>query len=219
MKIFCCQIVIFILSFSLSYSQQAVSASPKDSSSIVTTKTKSFNHQPEQLNDFNHSEHNYTSGTQFKIKGFLSLAFQNWTEMPASEGKIGFGLNGDLFAGVQLDDFYFGMGPSLNLSFLSNSKTVGGYNSTTTYTTTNAGLDFYLSNSGFFVLFGRGYSSIDVTVSLDDLSQTVNMPEDATYNRVGIGWEDGFLFYISYCSYLDWAKNMSRIELNFGYAF
>lgn len=214
-------LVVFILSTTVIHSQQAVSASPKDSSDINLHRLNSAKPTSEQIHksyqDDNNNANN--SGVDFKMKGLLSLSFQNWTEMPASEGRIGFGINGDLFGGAQIDDFYFGLGPNLNLSFLSNSKTVSGYNSTTTYTVTNAGIDFYLSTEGLFIIFGRGYASIDVTVTLDDLSQTVNMPEDATYNRVGFGWEDGFLFSITYNSYLDWAKNMSRMELNFGYAF
>ncbi|MCA2005519.1 MAG: hypothetical protein LDL01_06945 [Ignavibacterium sp.] len=213
--------VVFILATAVIYSQEAVSASPKDSSDINPRNIKSAKPTSGQMHDSNQpgNDNQANSGIEFKIKGLLSLSFQNWTEMPASEGRIGFGINGDLFGGVQIDEFYFGLGPNLNLSFLSNSKTVSGYNSTTTYTVTNAGIDFYLSTEGLFVIFGRGYASIDVTVTLDDLSQTVNMPEDATYNRVGFGWEDGFLFSITYNSYLDWARNMSRMELNFGYAF
>lgn len=214
-------LVVFILSTTVIYSQQAVSASPKDSSEIKLHRMNSAKPTSDQIQEPYQNDNNnaINSGVGFKIKGLLSLAFQNWTEMPSSEGRIGFGINGDLFGGAQIDDFYFGLGPNLNLSFLSNSKTVSGYNSTTTYTVTNAGIDFFLSTEGLFIIFGRGYASIDVTVTLDNISQTVNMPEDATYNRVGFGWEDGFLFSITYNSYLDWAKNMSRMELNFGYAF
>ncbi|GMU97009.1 hypothetical protein [Ignavibacterium album] len=214
-------ITISLLLCSIGYSQQAKSAIPKDSTNNSSPKIKPAKPTSEHFEEPNQINNNgsINNGIEFRVKGLVSLSFQNWTEMPASEGRVGFGLNGDLFAGAQIDDFYFGLGPNLNLSFLSNSKTVGGYNSTTTYTVTNAGVDFYLSTEGLFVTFGRGYASIDVTVTLDNLSETVNMPEDATYNRVGFGWEDGFLFSITYNSYLDWARNMSRMELNFGYAF
>lgn len=149
---------------------------------------------------------------QFSLGGLLFLSLESWNDLQTTESKMGFGLSGDLFAGVIFNDMYIGVGPHLGGNFWTLSYQ--GYSETTNLT--DAGFSIVGAWDGFYFTFGGGSSSI----SFSGDAGNYDGPDGIGYTRFGLGWFDGYAIGMSFVNYdKDKAKNLNRIEFNVGWAF
>jgi len=158
-------------------------------------------------------------GIQFAVGGQLFVSPQIWNNLETDKSKLGFGLAGTLVAGIQIDDAIFGVGPHLGYSFWSNSETIAGRTATSTTNVGDYGINIVSVWDDLYILIGLGGAEVSVTATVGGDSETVRLPEDASYQRVGFGWVDTFAFGLSYVSYRNWARNLSRFEINLGVGF
>ena len=119
-----------------------------------------------------------------------------------------------------MDDMYLGIGPQFGASFLPQSYEIVGTTGTAVTNVYDIGGNpvFGFVDDMYFIV-GLGSAEVSVTATVGGQSETVEMPESASYKRISCGWENGYSVGISYVSYSDWAKNLSRFEINLGYAF
>lgn len=160
-------------------------------------------------------------GVAFGLRGGLMGSFQIWDQTADGENKFGFGFMGTLTGGADFDDgdMYVGVGPHLGASFWSETQEVMGYDASATWNVLDYGLNLVGGFDEFYLLVGFGEADVSLTATLEGDSETMEMPDAAPYQRVGLGWGDGFSFGLSYVSYSDWAQNLSRFELGMGWAF
>lgn len=164
----------------------------------------------------------------FSMRGGIFIGLQSWSKLGQGsaygtlepDSKIGFGVNGTIAGGVDLEDgFWVGGGPHLGGNFWTKSAKVGGYTARSTINVLDYGLDGVFGMDDMFLVLGFGGSGVSVTASVGGDSKTVDMPEDASYFRFGAGWADGFGFGIFYVAYSEPYSNLSRLELNLGWSF
>jgi hypothetical protein len=188
---------------------------PKDNSEVIS-RTEPV----EQSNELP-SASPKQEGIRFGLRGGLFGSLQIWDHLEGTpDSKIGLGLMGTLTGGVNLDDdMYFGVGPLLGGSFHSQSEKILGYQTTTTVNAVDFGVSIVGGFDDMFLLIGFGSAQASVTAEAGGESETVDMPDSAPYRRVTLGFADGFGFGVSYVSYSDWARNLSRFEINLGLAF
>lgn len=216
---------IFFLTI-VSFAQEGAQKSTKDSTEVHSQKPAAktaVSSEPQEVSqntgDINYSDETADEGIQFGMAGMLMLSLENWEKLQTDKSKIGFGISGDFYVGIKVDDMYFGIGPHLGYNFWTYEQTISGYHTSGTWDASDAGLEFLTSWDGFYLTFGMGSSKTSVTATVGSTSNTVEMPDDADYNRVGFGWYEGFLVGLTYTSYKDWATNLSRLEISFGYGF
>jgi hypothetical protein len=217
---------IFFITSSI-FAQEVASMPSRDTTLIHSRKpvpkTQVYSEPQTLVDDQTTSDTSYNTivdnGIQFGLAGMLGASFQNWEKLQTDKSKLGFGIAGDLFAGIKMDDLYFGLGPHLGYSFWTTTETVSGYRTSGTWDVGDYGFQFISAWDEFFLTFGMGSAAVSVTATVGGDSETVDMPEDANYNRVGFGWYDGFLVALTYTSYKDWASNLGRLEVSFGYGF
>jgi hypothetical protein len=160
-------------------------------------------------------------GIKFGLRGGLFANLEIWDQLQGDpDSKIGFGVNGVLAAGISIDnDMYVGVGPLIGANFWSQSKKILGENTSTTWNVMDVGGNLVFGFDDMFLMLGTGSADVSLTATVGSDSKTVDMPDSAPFTRVGLGWGDGLGFGISYVSYSDWAKNLSRFEVNVGFSF
>jgi len=161
------------------------------------------------------------SGVSFGLHGGLGANLEIWDQLQGNpDSKIGFGLTGDLAMGIAIDnDMYVGVGPLFAGSFWSESKKVDGVSTSMSMNVVDVGGNLFFGFDDMYITMGAGSASVSTTVTVGSDSKTVDMPENASFRRVGLGWSDGLSFGIAYTSYADWAKDLSRFEINVGFRF
>jgi len=156
---------------------------------------------------------------QFSLAGYVAGSLQNWS-VDTEESTLGFGLNGDLFAGIIWEEMYFGVGPHFGGSWWTLSESVMGYDVSATTAVSDFGLDFVAAWDGFFGTVGWGSGNVSITASVGGESETYEYPEGIGYTRLVIGFYDGYMLAIGFMSYDDEIKNnLNRAEIMFGWAF
>lgn len=160
-------------------------------------------------------------GISFGLRFGLFSSIQIWDQRAdKSANGVGFGLMGNITAGINIDDdMYVGVGPHFGGSFLTQTVEVSGYTGSGSWSVIDVGGNLLFGFDEMYFILGLGSADVSVTATYSGESETVEMPESASYKRVGFGWGKGFAFGISYVSYSDWAKNLSRFEINMGYKF
>lgn len=158
---------------------------------------------------------------QFSLAGLLGLSLQNWKDLKTDDSKLGFGIQGDLFAGIILDDMYVGIGPHFGYSFWTQSETEYGYSSSITTSIGDFGIGLGAAWEGFYMVLGAGSGNVSITANVGDESETLDIPEGIGYTRIEFGWYDGYLIGFALQNYSDdkIANNLSRIEFILGWAF
>lgn len=160
-------------------------------------------------------------GVSFGLAAGIWANLGLWDQLKGEpDSRLGFGIMGTLLAGIAIDDeMFIGAGPHFGGSFWSQNKKVLGYNTSTSINITDIGPNIGFAFDGMYAIVGFGSASVGVTVKVDNLSETVEAPESVSYSRIMIGFGSGFSYGLSYVSYSDWAKHLSRGEINLGYTF
>lgn len=159
--------------------------------------------------------------TQFGLSAKVAIGLASWNDLQTDDSKLGFGINGDLLAGVLLDEMFFGIGPHLAYNVWSTSKTYSGYTATASTSVSDFGLSFGGAWDGFYVLLGFGSGNVTISAELGGDSQSYDLPESIGYTRVEFGWYDGYLIGIAFQNYSDdeIPNNLNRIEFLVGWVF
>jgi hypothetical protein len=160
-------------------------------------------------------------GVGFGLRGGLFANLEIWDQLQGDpDSKIGFGLNGTLAAGINIDnDMYIGVGPLFGVNFWSQSQKIDKIETSTTWNVMDVGGNLVFGFDDMYIMMGAGSATVSLTATAGSDSKTVEMPESAPYKRVSLGWGDGIGFGISYVSYSDWAQPLSRFEINVGWSF
>jgi len=161
------------------------------------------------------------AGISFGLRGGLFASVQIWDQLEdKSASKTGVGLMSTITAGINIDDdMYVGVGPHVGGSFWGQNYTMFGYTCTGIMNVLDYGGSIVFEFEDMYLMIGLGSANVSFTATVDDLSETVDMPEPASYKQVGLGWGSGLAIGISYVSYSDWAKTLSRFEINLGFMF
>ncbi len=161
------------------------------------------------------------NGVQFSMAGLLLGSFQNWNDLKTDGSKLGFGLSGNLFAGIILDDMYIGLGPHFGYSFWTYGKKISGVSASSTTNVSDFGIDLGAAWDGFFITLGGGSSNVSITAESGGESQTLDVPGSIGFKRIGFGWFDGFAIGLAFISYSDEdiPNKLNRMEVNFGWSF
>jgi len=161
-----------------------------------------------------------TDEIQFSLAGYLAGSLQNWS-VETDESTLGFGLSGDLLAGIIWEEMYFGIGPHFGGSWWTVNETIYGYSATATTSVSDFGLDLAAAWDGFFFTVGWGSGSVSITAEVAGQSESYDYPEGIGYTRLMLGWYDGFLFGLAFTSYSDNEvnNNLDRAEICLGWAF
>ena len=141
------------------------------------------------------------NGIQFSMAGLFLGSLGNWNDLKTDESKLGFGVGGDLYAGIILDDMYIGVGPHFGYNFWSFSKSVSGITASATTSVGDFGFGLGAAWEGFYLTLGKGSGNVSVTAEAGGESQTVDMPEGIGYTRIGFGWFDGFALGVALMNY------------------
>lgn len=225
MKSYVLILVSIIFLTSVIFAQEAAKRSVKDSSDIHSKKPKANTEvysEPKIVNETPvESITPVDNGIKFSLAGLLLGSLQNWNDLKTDESKLGFGLAGDLFAGIILDDMYIGVGPHFGYNFWTFSKSVGGITASATTSVGDFGFDVGAAWEGFYMTLGAGSGNVSVTAETGGESETVDMPEGIGYTRIGFGWFDGYAIGIALMNYSDdkTPNNLNRFEFNIGWAF
>jgi hypothetical protein len=160
-------------------------------------------------------------GVSFGFRGGLFANLEIWDQLQGNpDSKIGFGVIGALAAGINIDnDMYVGVGPIIGANFWSQSKKISGENTSATWNVLDIGGNLVFGFDDMYLMLGTGAADVSLTATVGSDSKTVDMPDSAPFTRVGLGWGDGLGFGVSYVSYSDWGKNLSRFEINVGFSF
>lgn len=220
-------LILFSIFFfsSVIFAQEPAKQPIKDSTDIKSKKPKAtteVSSEPktvyEQLSE---PPTNIDKGVQFSMAGLLLGSLQNWKDLQTDGSKLGFGFSGDLLAGIILDDMYIGVGPHLGYNFWIYSKTISGITASSTTSVSDFGLDLGAAWEGFYLTLGGGSSNVSITAEAGGESQTVDIPGNIGFTRIGFGWFDGFAIGLAFMSYSDEEipNKLSRLEVNFGWAF
>ncbi len=207
------------------FAQEAAQKPATDSTSIYSKKPKpntDVHTAPKTVNVTETLPESKTdTGIEFGLAGLLLGSLQNWNDLQTDGSKLGFGMSGDLLAGIKWSDMYIGIGPHLGYNFWTYSKTLSGITASSTTTVGDFGLDLGAAWDGFYITLGGGSSEVSITAEVGGDSQTVDIPGSIGYTRVGIGWYDGIAFGISVISYDDddVPNKLNRIEFNVGFGF
>ncbi len=218
-------LVSIIFLSSVIFAQDTAKRSLKDSSNIHSKKPKANTEVYSESKTFTETKVEtkapVDNGIQFSLAGLLLGSLQNWNDLQTDESKLGFGLSGDLFAGIILDDMYIGVGPHLGYNFWTFSKTISGVSASSTTSVGDFGVDLGAAWEGFYLTLGGGSSNVSITAEAGGQSQTLDIPGNIGYTRVGFGWYDGFAVGIAFVSYKDdnVPNKLNRMEFNFGWAF
>ena len=224
--------LLFIIS--TSFAQEAAKKSMKDTSDIHAKKPTPQTEVQKELQIIEDStvvEPPQTQvdsivtpvdeGVTFSLAGLLFGSLQNWNDLKTDKSKLGFGLSGDLFAGIILDDMYIGIGPHIGYNFWTYSETANEVTASATINVSDFGLDLGAAWEGFYMTIGFGAANSSLTGTAEGVSETVDIPGSIDYTRIGFGWFDGFAVGIAFMNYSDSEvkNNLNRIEFNFGWAF
>ena len=157
---------------------------------------------------------------QFSLAGYLAGSLQNWS-VETEESTLGFGISGDLLAGIIWEDIYFGVGPHFGGSWWTVNETIAGYSASATTSVADFGFDLAVAFDGFFATVGWGSGSVSITAEVGGESETYDVPDGIGYTRLMLGWNDGFLFGLAFTSYDDTKidNNLNRAEICLGWAF
>lgn len=226
----CLLILVSIIFLSSAiFAQEAAKRSLKDSSDIHSKKPKANTEVYSEPKTFTETKVEtkvetkapVDKGVQFSLAGLLLGSLQNWNDLQTDESKLGFGLSGDLFAGIILDDMYIGVGPHFGYNFWTLSKTISGVSASSTTSVGDFGVDLGAAWEGFYLTLGGGSSNVSITAEAGGQSQTLDIPGNIGYTRVGFGWYDGFAVGIAFVSYKDdnVPNKLNRMEFNVGWAF
>jgi hypothetical protein len=225
-------LVLFSIFFltSVTFSQEAARKPVKDSTDIHSKKPKAKTEvysEPQVVEETQVQSQVQQDtvivdqGVQFSLAGLLLGSLQNWNDLQTDKSKLGFGLSGDLLAGIIWDDMYIGIGPHLGYNFWTFSETVLGVSGSSTTSVGDFGLDLGAAWEGFYITLGGGSSEVSITATAGGESTTLDIPGSIGYTRVGFGWFDGFALGIAFVSYNDddVPNKLNRMEFNFGWAF
>lgn len=207
------------------FAQEAAQKPATDSTGIHSKKSKPKTEDystPKTVNETeNLSDTKVDQGIQFSLAGLLLGSLQNWNDLQTDGSKLGFGMSGDLLAGIKFDDMYVGIGPHLGYNFWTYSKSINGVTASATTTVGDFGLDLGAAWEGFYITLGGGSSEVSITAETGGASQTVDVPGSIGYTRVGFGWYDGFAFGIAFIAYddNDVPNKLNRVEFNIGFGF
>jgi hypothetical protein len=220
-------LIIFSIFFfsSVIFAQEPAKQPIKDSTDIKAKRPKATTEislEPKTVNEqLTEPPTNVNKGVQFSMAGLLLGSLQNWKDLQTDGSKLGFGFSGDLLAGIILDDMYIGVGPHLGYNFWIYSKTISGVTASSTTSVSDFGLDLGAAWEGFYLTLGGGSSNVSITAEAGGESQTVDLPGNIGFTRIGFGWFDGFAIGLAFMSYSDEEipNKLSRLEINFGWAF
>jgi hypothetical protein len=211
---------IFITTFMVLSLMLTLHAQPDNPSSpaIPTQKPDTVNSpiNVQQVNTTSESDNMH-----FAFSGLLLASLQNWADLQTTESKLGFGICGDLFAGVDMGDMYVGIGPHFGYNAWSVSKTADNVTATASTNVSDYGFDLGASWEGFYMVLGLGSSKVSVSADVGGTSQTVDMPTSISYRRVGLGWSETFVFGIAFTNYskTEVPNNLNRLEFSIGVGF
>lgn len=220
-------LILFSLFFFTSFviAQESAKRPVKDSTDINSKKPKANTEvyaEPKAVEEIPiETPTTVDNGVQFSMAGLLLGSLQNWNDLQTDGSKLGFGLSGDLFAGILLDDMYIGLGPHFGYNFWTYSKTISGVTASSTTSVGDVGIELGAAWDGFFVTLGGGSSNVSITAEAGGESQTVDIPGSIGFKRVGFGWYDGFAIGLAFISYddEDIPNKLNRMEVNFGWSF
>lgn len=222
----CLLILVSIIFLSASMMAQDAAKKPvKDSSAIHSKKPKANTEvysEPKTVPETKiETQAPVDNGIQFSMAGLLLGSLQNWNDLQTDASKLGFGLSGDLLAGILIDDMYIGVGPHLGYNFWTYSKTISGVSASSTTSVGDFGIDLGAAWDGFYLTLGGGSSNVSITAEAGGQSTTLDIPGSIGYTRVGFGWYDGFALGIAFVSYndSDVPNKLNRMEFNVGWAF
>jgi hypothetical protein len=159
------------------------------------------------------------SSSSFGLSGGLFGSFEIWDQLAdKSAGSLGYGAWGYLALGLKMDTMFIGIGPHLGGNFWSTTHDV--YNGSGTMNVLDYGGDFVARFDDVDFVVGLGQADVSVSATAGYASDTETFPTPAKYLRAGFSWSfGGMAIGASYVSYSDWAKNLSRFELNLGFVF
>ena len=221
-------LILFSIIFltSVTFSQEAAKKPVKDSTDIHSKKPKAKTEVYSEPQVYEEPQIQQDTvivdqGVQFSLAGLLLGSLQNWNDLQTDKSKLGFGLSGDLFAGIIFDDMYIGIGPHFGYNFWTVSESVLGVTASATTSVGDFGIDLGAAWEGFYMTLGGGSSNVSITAEAGGESTTVDVPGSIGYTRVGFGWFDGFAVGIAFVSYNDEdvPNKLNRMEFNFGWAF
>lgn len=157
---------------------------------------------------------------EFALSAKLAFGLASWTDIKTDKSKLGFGVNGDLFAGIILDDMFVGIGPHFGYNVWAYSETIGGYTATARTSVSDFGFGLGAAWDGFYMILGFGSGNVSITAEFAGLSETYDVPESIGYKRFEIGWYDGYLIGFALQNYSDddMQNNLNRIEFFIGWA-
>ena len=156
---------------------------------------------------------------QFSLAGQLVGSLQSWSELNTSESKLGFGASADLYAGIIFDDMYLGIGPHFGYNCWTLSESYGGQTATATTSMQDVGWQVIGAWDHMYLTVGMGTGKASISASGGGQTATLDIPGSPKYNRVGIGYFDGYTIGIAVVSYDGAFKNFGRTEFNIGWAF
>lgn len=222
-----CSLILVSIIFlsSVIFAQEAAKKPVKDSTDIHSKKPKPNTEvysEPKTVNETQvETKVPEDNGVQFSMAGMLLASLQNWNDLQTDASKLGFGLSGDLLAGILFDDMYIGIGPHLGYNFWTYSKTISGVSASSTTSVGDFGIDLGAAWDGFYLTLGGGSSNVSITAEAGGQSTTLDIPGSIGYTRVGFGWYDGFAVGIAFVSYNDddIPNKLNRMEFNVGWAF
>lgn len=166
-------------------------------------------------------------GVHFGIRGAIFLNIAIWDQLAKGaylakdpDSKLGLGFWGIIAPGITIgDDMFVGLGISIAPNFWSHTQTVLGHDATTSIGVNDVGGNLVFGFDDMYFVLGTGSASVKVSATYAGESSSIDLPESASWRRVGIGFGDGVGFGISYVSFTEPYQNLGRFEFNVGWSF
>jgi sRNA-binding regulator protein Hfq len=166
-------------------------------------------------------------GVHFGIRGAIFLNIAIWDQLAKGaylaqdpDSKLGLGIWGIIAPGITIgDDMFVGLGISIAPNFWSHTQTVLGHDATTSIGVNDVGGNLVFGFDDMYFVLGTGSASVKVSATYAGESSSIDLPESASWRRVGIGFGDGVGFGISYVSFTEPYQNLGRFEFNVGWSF
>ena len=166
-------------------------------------------------------------GVHFGIRGAIFLNIAIWDQLAKGaylahepDSKLGLGFWGIIAPGITIgDDMFVGLGISIAPNFWSHTQTVLGHDATASIGVNDVGGNLVFGFDDMYFVLGTGSASVKVSATYAGESSSIDLPESASWRRVGIGFGDGVGFGISYVSFTEPYQNLGRFEFNLGWSF
>jgi hypothetical protein len=166
-------------------------------------------------------------GVHFGLRGAIFLNIAIWDQLAKGaylakdpDSKLGLGFWGIIAPGITIgDDMFVGVGLSIAPNFWSHTQTVLGHDATTSIGVNDVGGNLVFGFDDMYFVLGTGSAAVKVSATYAGETSTLDLPESASWRRVGVGFGDGMGFGISYVSFSEPYQNLGRFEFNIGWSF